>query len=126
MQDYRKLVVWEKSHTFVLELYRLTGDYPKEETYALVQQIRRTASSIPMNIAEGCGRYTDSDLAHFLNMALGSSNEVCYQILLSKDLGYISADKYDEVNKTLHEIQAMLIALINKIRNKKALITHNS
>jgi len=116
MQDYNKLAVWSKAHSLTLKTYKITAKFPKEELFALVSQMRRSASSIPMNIAEGCGRNTKSDLAHFLNMALGSTNEIDYQYLLSKDLFYISEDEYNIIQPEIGEIKAMLISLITKIR----------
>ena len=116
MQDYRKLAVWNKAHDLALYTYRITAKYPKEELYALVQQMRRATNSIPMNIAEGCGRNTNAELAHFLNIALGSSNEVDYQYLLSKDLSYIAEAEYNEAIFKLGEIKGMLISLIARVR----------
>ncbi|MCC8186099.1 MAG: four helix bundle protein [Bacteroides sp.] len=118
MQDYRKLVVWNKVHELVVYTYRVTAKYPQGEVYALVQQMRKAAGSIPMNIAEGSGRNSNADFAHFLNIALGSSNEIEYQYLLSKDLSYISEKEYTEVILKLGEIKGMLIGLISKVREK--------
>lgn len=119
MQNYRSLKVWEKAHAFTLEIYKITLSFPKTETYSLIDQMRRSSSSIPTNIAEGCGRNSQLELAHFLNISLGSSNEIDYQILLSKDLEYISETEYEFLEKQIREIKAMLIALISKIRAEK-------
>lgn len=116
MQDYKKLLVWEKSHLFVMEVYRVTKQFPKEELYALTSQLRRASSSIPFNIAEGCGRQTKSDFAHFLNMAMGSANEADYQLYLSRCLEYTSEENYLTINALLAEVKAMLISLIDKVR----------
>ncbi|MDL2212657.1 four helix bundle protein [Bacteroides sp. OttesenSCG-928-N06] len=127
MQDYRKLSVWGKAHELTLFTYKITAGYPREEIYALVQQMRRAASSIPMNIAEGCGRNSNLDVAHFLNIAIGSANEVDYQYLLSKDLSYISTQEYETVTLKIREIRAMLISLANRIRQQNSILnTHNS
>jgi four helix bundle protein len=75
MQDFKSLKVWEKAHGLTLEIYRYTKDFPKEELYSLTNQLRRAASSVPANIAEGCGKQTKADFANFLNIALGSANE---------------------------------------------------
>jgi len=123
MQDYRKLKVWEKAHSFTLSIYKITLGFPKTETYALADQMRRSASSIPTNIAEGCGRNSNLELSHFLNIALSSSNEIDYQILLTKDLGYISQEQYELLKNQIGEIKAMLIALISKLRNNQQLKT---
>ncbi len=88
MQNYKDLKVWEKAHLFTLLTYRETTSFPKEELYCLTSQLRRSAASVPANIAEGYGKKTNSELAHYLNIALGSSNESEYYLLLSKDLQY--------------------------------------
>lgn len=73
MQNYKDLKVWEKGHLFTLEVYKVTKLFPKEEMYGLTSQLRRSAASIPSNIAEGCGKKTKPEFAHYLNIALGSS-----------------------------------------------------
>ena len=116
MQNYKDLKVWEKSHQFTLSVYEFSKAFPREEIYSLTNQLRRAASSIPANIAEGCGKKTQSDFANFLNIALGSVNESEYFILLSKDLGYLQIDKYESLTVSINEIKAMLIVLISKVR----------
>jgi four helix bundle protein len=90
MRDFKKLVVWEKSHKLTLAAYRATSQFPKEELFGLTSQIRRAAASIPANIAEGCGRNSEKEFIHFLHLATGSGNELEYHFLLARDLGYIS------------------------------------
>ena len=97
MQDFRKLMIWQKGHEMALEIYTMTNSYPRTETYGLVSQMRRSAASIPTNIAEGCGRYGNKELARFVQIALGSASELEYQILLSRDLGYIVPNQHDVV-----------------------------
>lgn len=116
MQDYKELNVWKKSHQFVIEIYKNIISFPKEETFNLVNQLKRASGSIPANIAEGCGRYTQKDFASFLQNALGSAHEVEYLLLLSKDLKFISSDQYELLNEQICEIKAMLIALTKKVR----------
>jgi len=116
MQNYKDLKVWEKAHQFTLMIYDVSKQFPKEELYGLTNQIRRASSSIPANIAEGCGKNTNGDFAKFLNIALGSANESEYFILLAKDLTYISVEKFETLYKLINEIKAMLIALIAKVR----------
>lgn len=118
MQDYRKLTVWNRSHQLVLDLYKLVNLFPKEEQFGLISQIKRAVSSIPANIAEGCGRNSNKDFAQFLNIALGFLNEVTYFILLAKDLKYINIEDYSKLTDECNEIKAMLISLIKKIREK--------
>lgn len=116
MQNYKDLKVWEKGHLFTLKVYDVTKLFPKEEIYSLTNQIRRAASSIPANIAEGCGKNSQNEFAHFLNIALGSANEVEYFLLLSKDLGYLNQKNFELLSQAINEIKAMLISLIGKVR----------
>ena len=116
MQNYKDLKVWKKAHQFTLLVYDVSKQFPKEEVYGLTSQLRRAASSIPANIAEGCGKSSSMDFAKFLNISLGSANESEYFILLAKDLTYISAEKFEFLYKQINEIKAMLIALIAKVR----------
>ncbi len=118
MQDYKKLRVWEKSHNLTLEIYSISKSFPKEETYGLTSQMRRSSVSIPANIAEGCGKYTASDTCRFFQIALGSTHEVEYYILLSRDLFYTSEDIYNKLNLSITEIKAMLISLIKKSKER--------
>jgi four helix bundle protein len=117
MQNYKELRVWEKAHAFTLHVYVATKAFPKDELYSLTNQLRRAASSIPANIAEGCGKNSQPDLAHFLNIALGSSNEAEYFLLLSKDLNYLDLESHAKLSDQINEIKAMLILLINKVRS---------
>lgn len=116
MQNYKDLKVWEKAHQFTLEVYRITEVFPKREIYGLTNQLRRASVSIAANIAEGCGRKTKPDFAHFLNTSLGSSNESEYFLLPAKDLKYLRVEDYDILVKLINEIKAMLISLIAKVR----------
>lgn len=116
MQNYKELKVWERAHYFTLKVYEVTKCFPKEETFGLISQLRRSASSVPANIAEGCGKNTSSEFAHFLNIALGSANEAEYFLILSKDLNYIQESDFTYLADKVNEIKAMLISLINKVR----------
>lgn len=116
MQNYKDLKVWLKAHQLTLDVYRESKTFPKEELYSLTNQLRRATSAIPANIAEGCGKNTSSDFANFLNIALGSANEAEYFLLLSKDLDYLSIEKYGSLFNEVNEVKAMLISLINKVR----------
>jgi four helix bundle protein len=116
MQNYKELKVWEKAHHFTLKVYEVSKPFPKDEVYSLTNQLRRAASSIPANIAEGCGQNSQSKLAYFLNISLGSANEAEYFLILSKDLNYLKNDDFTKLSEIINEIKAMLIALINKVR----------
>lgn len=116
MKDFRQLKVWEKSHQLVLAVYKATKEFPKEELYGLTSQIRRASTSIPTNIAEGCGRNTDADFARFLQMAMGSASETEYQLLLSLDLGFLNKEQYDKLNPDVIEVKRMLASLLKTLR----------
>src|SRR6476469_6697626 len=116
MQNYKDLKVWTKAHAFTLKIYEVTQMFPKEELYSLTNQIRRAASSIPANIAEGCGKRTSPDFQRFLNISLGSTNEAEYFLILSHDLKYITKPSFIELSILINEIKAMLIGLIAKVQ----------
>ena len=118
MRNYRELKVWQKAHEFTLNVYKLTQNFPRPEVYGLTSQLRRAVSSIPTNIVEGCGRNGDADFARFLDISLGSANEVDYQVLLAKDLGYLRVNDYETLAKEMAEIQKMLTTFILKIRGR--------
>ncbi|MDB5012019.1 MAG: four helix bundle protein [Daejeonella sp.] len=120
MQNYKDLKVWSKAHQLTLDVYLLSKEFPKEELYSLTNQLRRAISSIPANIAEGCGKNSQLDFANFLNIALGSANESEYFLLLSKDLGYLKLENHLVLDSNINEIKAMLISLIKLIRASKA------
>jgi len=116
MRNFRKLSVWEKSHTLTLNIYKSTSSFPKEELYGLTSQMRRAASSIPSNIAEGCGRNTQAQFARFLNIAFGSASELEYQLILSKDLSFINNEAFSELFEKITEVKRMLYSLIQKVQ----------
>jgi four helix bundle protein len=115
MRNFRNLKVWKKSHELVLSVYNSTASFPKEELYGLVSQLRRSAASIPSNIAEGYGRNTQSQMAHFLNISLGSASELEYQVLLAKDLNFINDSVFHEQTELIHAIKRMLTSLLQKV-----------
>jgi four helix bundle protein len=117
MQDFRKLKVWDKGHELALETYRVTTSYPNDEKYGLVQQLRRASLSIPVNIAEGCGRGSDADFARFVQMAMGSACEVECELLLSRELGFISEKDYEVLLIDVSEVKRMLSALIVRLKS---------
>lgn len=115
MKDYKKFIVWQKSHQLTLDVYKITSVYPKEELFGLTSQIKRACSAIPMNIAEGCGRNSDKDFCRFLYIAFGSANELEYQIILSIDLNFIERQKGQNLLIQIEEIKKMLNGLISKL-----------
>jgi four helix bundle protein len=116
MQDYRSLKVWEKSHRLVLNVYKATASFPREELFGLVSQLRRAAVSIPTNIAEGSGRGSKADFSRFLQISFGSACELEYEFMLSKDLGYISENSFQEIVPLIEEVKKMLGGLLKSIK----------
>ena len=117
MRNFRNLKVWEKSHQLTLIVYEFTSTFPKEELYGLTSQMRRSLSSIPSNIAEGCGRNSQPQFARFLNIAFGSSSELEYQIILCKDLEFIDEAMFDTLLNKVTEIKRMLSSLIQQVQS---------
>ena len=111
MNYFKELKVWQKAIDLVTETYRKSGVFPKEELYGLTSQLRRSAVSIPSNIAEGCGRKTNKDFANFLGVALGSAFEFETQLIICKNLEFISESEFAGLEKEIHHIQNMIIKL---------------
>jgi four helix bundle protein len=94
MPNFRKLDVWIDAHAVVLDVYRFTAAFPRAEQFGLTSQMRRAAISIPANLAEGCGRGSQAEMARFASNALGSANELDYFFLLAHDLSYLSDNSF--------------------------------
>ncbi|MBZ0283196.1 MAG: four helix bundle protein [Anaerolineae bacterium] len=116
MSDYKKLVVWEKAHQLTLGVYQASRNFPKDELYGLTSQMRRSATSISTNIAEGSGRNGKGEFIHFLHIALGSASELEYQLLLTRDLGFLDVPTYGELDVQVVQIKRMLSGLIQKLK----------
>jgi four helix bundle protein len=108
MNDFRKLKVWHKAHTLALAVYRASSAFPSAERFGLVAQIRRAAVSVPANIAESCGRRSRRDEAHLRQVAFGSACELEAELLLARDLGYLSADEHTPLSTDVIEVKRML------------------
>lgn len=119
MQDFYKLNVWHKSHRLTLDVYAATRRFPKDELYGMTSQIRRSAASIPANIAEGCGRDGGADLARFLQIAVGSASELEYHLLLARDLEFLNDPGWRELTDAVCEVKQMLASLLRKVRPTK-------
>jgi len=115
MQDFRHLEVWDKAHKLTLEAYRLTEKFPRSEMFGLCSQIRRSAASVPANLAEGCGR-TQAEFGKFTQIAFGSACELEYQLVLARDLGFLTPQSYASVNANVVEVKRMLSSLIKRIQ----------
>jgi len=116
MKDFRRLKVRQKAHEMALSVYKATLSFPREETYGLVSQPRRAASSVPANIAEGCGCDESREFDHFLEIAFRSANETEYHLLLARDLKYLHIETYQVLNDQVTEVKRMLIGLIRKLK----------
>lgn len=115
---FEELKVWKLSHEVVLEIYKLTKNFPQEEKYSLVDQIKRSSSSIAANIVEGNERKTKKEFVQFLYQAKGSCGETKYHLLLSRDLGYLDIENYQKLNQKMIEISKMLSSFINYLRSE--------
>ena len=118
LKSYRDLKVWQKSYNLCLKLYRITAKFPTEERYGLTSQIRRSAVSIPSNIAEGYGRKTTVDYIRFLYISYSSICELETQIYLAGDLNLISIVELEPLKQAIAEIERMLKTLIKSLENK--------
>ena len=110
--QYRKLIVWQKAMLFSKVVYALLNQFPVAEKYALADQVRRAVVSVPSNIAEGCGRASNRDYAHFLSIARGSLYETMTQLEMAKEMGYL--ESIDEAEALAAEISRMLTTLMKK------------
>ena len=115
VKDFRELKVWQKAHQLPLAVYELTATFPREELYGLTAQLRRAGSSIAANLAEGCGRNGDAELARFCSIAMGSASELEYHLLLARDLKLIKPKDYEALNQQATELKRMLTALMQKL-----------
>lgn len=121
MKTHKDLIVWQKSMDLVLRVYKITAQFPKEELYGITSQMRRSVLSIPSNIAEGYGRFSDKELIRFLFISLGSASELETQIILSKDLNFLAEEDFNVLSGLVNEIIKMLVALI-RTKNSGSLI----
>jgi four helix bundle protein len=119
LKNFRDLQVWEKSHRLTLDVYKATNEFPKEEKFGLVSQMRRCAMSIPSNIAEGCGRRGNGEFHKFLQIATGSASELEYQLLLARDLAYLKEVDYKHFSAKVTEVLKMLSGLILKVESER-------
>lgn len=119
IQSYNEIKAWQLGMELVTLVYQLTERFPQNEMFGLTNQIRRASVSVPSNIAEGFGRNSNGDFSHFLSMANGSLCEVETQLLIAKNLGFITQDAYEQlINKTL-ECGKVLRAFWKSVRGKR-------
>lgn len=112
--DFTELIAWQKTHEFVLEVYQVTKEFPKDELYGLTFQFRRAAVSMAANLVEGYGKISKADKLRFFNISQGSLKECSYYLILSKDLNYIQ--NYDELNKLLNDVAKLIKAYTQAIK----------
>ncbi|MGC8979478.1 four helix bundle protein [Caldisericum sp.] len=114
-RGWKDLVVWQKAHSFVLDVYKLITQFPKDEKYCMADQMKRAAYSIPANIVEGHSKNSKKEFSRFLYMARGSLEELKYFLLLSKDLEYISEEEFCQFTERLSELSYLLNQLIKSL-----------
>ena len=118
LRNYKELLVWQKAYELCLKIYGVAPSFPNEERYGLTSQIKRSAVSIPSNIAEGYGRKTTADYIRMLYISYGSVCELETQVLLAGDLGFIERGEFNVIKASIVEIERMLKALIGSLENK--------
>src|SRR6516164_8977803 len=119
MKNYEELEVWHKAHALTVQLYRETESFPRSEMFGLTSQIRRASGSIGANLAEGCGRWGDGELARFVQIAMGSASELQNHLRLAKDLGFLAAEEHTNVIKSLQSIRQMLTAFLQTLKGRR-------
>ena len=117
MRNFMDLRVWQEAHLLSLHAYRVTRGFPREELYGLTSQIRRSCVSIEANLAEGCGRRSDAELARFVQIAMGSASELACHLLLARDLSLTPASDHQALNAQLVRVRRMLPSLLQSIED---------
>ena len=116
MQDFRNLKVWQANRKLTVLIYRATADFPSDERFGLISQMRRAVIRIGACIAEGCGRRTIKDTGHFFQMSFSSATELLHHLITSLDLQYLSQDRFDELDGKLLEIRKMVTSLMKRLK----------
>ncbi len=116
MKNYEELEVWHKAHSLTLQLYRVTQAFPRSETFGLTSQIRRAAASIGANLAEGCGRWNEVELARYGQIAMGSASELQNHLRLARDPGFLNESQHGPLLQGLTSVRQMLTALLQTLR----------
>jgi four helix bundle protein len=115
VQEFRNLKVWQKAHALTLAVYQATTNFPGEERFGLTVQLRRTAASIPTNLADGSGRATDGEFSKLLSAATGAASQLDYQLLLARDLGYLREADYTRLTAEVVEVKRIIAGLIQTL-----------
>jgi four helix bundle protein len=116
MRDYKKLRAWKEAYELALDVYRSTAAFPRDARYGITAQMRRASVSIPSNLAEGCGRESQKEMARFIVIAIGSANELEYQLLLGKDLEMLKQEPYGGLTGRVEGVREMLSGLLARVR----------
>jgi four helix bundle protein len=120
MRNYKDLRVWGEAHQLTLAVYKVTRVFPKDERFGLTSQIRRASVSVAANLAEGCGRRSDKEMARYVQIAMGSGTELSYHLLLAKDLGFLGEEDFEDLSICADRVMKMLSALSEKLRTLPA------
>ncbi|MEO8535388.1 MAG: four helix bundle protein [Flavobacterium sp.] len=118
MNNFRKLLIWQKSMSLITKIYISTNNFPKEEVFGLTSQIRRSSISIPSNIAEGFGRGTNKDFLRFLTISIGSLFEMQTQLEIAKNIAYLNENEFNNLYEDSREVERMLVSFINKLKDR--------
>ncbi len=116
MRDFKTLNLWQRAYGLTLKVYTATATFPKAEIYGITSQMRRASVSIASNIAEGCGRGSDLEMAHFISIATGSASELQCQLLLAGDLDFLDGPMCKELETHVIEVKKMASSLRNKLK----------
>ena len=116
MRNFQELVIWQKSHQITLKIYSITAGFPSREMFGLTSQMRRSAASSPTNIAEGSCKNSDAEMRRFLFISTGSSSELEYQLILAKDLNYIDAVIFNELQSEVVITRRMIYSFAEKLK----------
>jgi four helix bundle protein len=120
MGDFKKLDVWQVAHKIVCDVYRETAGFPKTEAYGLTAQLRRSAASVPANLAEGCGRRGDAEFSRYVRISLGSATELEYHLLLSRDIGLLPPSSFESLSGEVLRMQGMLAGLHRTLKRARS------
>jgi four helix bundle protein len=121
MRDFKKLIIWQRSHRFAIETHHILTGVRESGSAATRNQLQRAAASIPTNISEGAGKRSNREFAWYLDIALGSAKEAENHLVFARDMGWMSSDRYEELDAELGEIRRMLYAFARSVRNRSSI-----
>ena len=121
-RTYRELLVWQKAKALAVQVYLSTEQFPRNEAYGLTSQLRRSAVSVPSNIADGQGRLTSGEFSHFLGQARGSLLEMETQLDIALDLGYLNQNQQQTLAQEIYQVLGLLNRLLESVRRKRSVL----